>query len=84
MLQELFSSCSELGLLSQLRCVRGLLLLWSMGSPAGSVVTARGVSCPAACGQLTRDQLAFPALVGRFLTTGPPGKSLVLLYKCGY
>ena len=46
---------------------------------AGSVVAARRLSCPAACGILVPQpgiEPAFPALEGGFLTTGPPGKSL--------
>ena len=44
----------------------------------GSVVVARGLSCPEACGILVPRpgiEPASPALEGRFLTTGPPGKS---------
>ena len=44
----------------------------------GSVVVACGLSCPVACGILVPwpgMEPAFPALEGRFLTTGPPGKS---------
>ena len=46
--------------------------------PTGSVA-ARGLSCPAACGNLsspTRIKLASHALAGVFSTTIPPGKSL--------
>ena len=47
---------------------------------ASSVVVARGLSCTAACGiSVPRpgvDTMS-PALEGRFLTTGPPGKSLL-------
>ena len=46
---------------------------------AGSVVVVRGLSCPAtAYGILvprTGIEPVSPALEGRFLTTGPPGKS---------
>ena len=48
---------------------------WCMGS----VVAACGISCPAACSilvSLPGIEPASPALQGRFLTTGPPGKSL--------
>ena len=48
----------------------------------GSVVEACGLSCSAACGILDPRQgieLVSPALEGRFLTTGPPGKSLIFL-----
>ena len=44
----------------------------------GSVVAACGLSCPAACGILVPRpgmEPVSPALEGRFLTTGPPGKS---------
>ena len=47
-----------------------------------SVVVAHGLSCPAACGILLPRlgiEPAFPALEGRFLTTGPRGKSLEFL-----
>ena len=43
----------------------------------GSVVAAYGLSCPAACGILVTQsgiEPTPPALEGRFLTTGPPGK----------
>ena len=50
----------------------------------GSVVAARGLICPAACGILVPDQGSnprlSPALEGRLLTTGPPGKSLIYIY----
>ena len=44
----------------------------------GSVVVARGLSCPAACKflvPLPGIEPASPALEDGFLTTGPPGKS---------
>ena len=44
----------------------------------GSVVAVHGLSCPAACGILVPRpgiKPPSPALEGRFLTTGPPGKS---------
>ena len=44
-----------------------------------SVVVARGLSCPKACGILVPRpgiEPASPALEGGFFTTGPPGKSL--------
>ena len=47
----------------------------------GSVVVTHGLSCPAACGipvpRLGIEPMS-PALAGRFLTTGPPGKSLFI------
>ena len=45
---------------------------------AGSVVAARVLSCPEACGILVprpRIEPASPALEGGFFTIGPPGKS---------
>ena len=57
-------------------------LLSSCGSRApervGSLVVARGLSCPVACGILVSRpgiKLVSPALQDQFLTTGPPGKS---------
>ena len=46
----------------------------------GSEVVAHWLTCPMACGVLVprpRIEPASPALDGRFLTTGPPGKSQV-------
>ena len=46
----------------------------------GSLVEVSGLSCPAACGILVPRpgmEPASPALEGRFLTTEPPGKSLL-------
>ena len=53
--------------------------LWLMGS----VVTACRFSCSVACGILVPQpgiEPTSPALQGIFLTTGPPGKSLLLTY----
>ena len=54
-----------------------------MGSRAhSSVVVACRLSCPAACGILapwSGVEPTSPALEGEFLTTGPPGKSLIYL-----
>ena len=71
------------GCCSPLRCMGfslwWLLLLPSTGSRhTGSVVLAGGLSCPLACGILvprTEIEPMSPAWVGRFLTTGLPGKS---------
>ena len=41
----------------------------------GSVVVVYGLSFPVACGILPDQGLNVPTLAGRFLTTGPPGKS---------
>ena len=49
-----------------------------------SLVTAHGLSCAAAGGILVPHlgiEPAPPALQGRFLTTGPPGKSLTVICK---
>ena len=65
--------------------VRGLLS--NCGSQAlervGSVVVACRLSCPVACGTLVPQpgiEPTSPALEGGFLTTGPPGKSLIYLF----
>ena len=45
----------------------------------GTLVVACGLSCPTACGISVPHpgiEPASPALLGRLLTTGPPGKSL--------
>ena len=64
-----------------LRCGTHVLLS-SCGAQApecaGSVVAARGLSCPVECGVLAPQpgvELASLALEGEFLTTGPLGKS---------
>ena len=61
---------------------RGLLSscgAWALSlRHASSVVVARGLSCPAACGILVCPpgmEPTSPALEGGFFTTGPPGKS---------
>ena len=49
----------------------------------GSVAAARGLSCPTACGILVPPpgiEPMSPALEGRFLPTGPPGKSQSLSF----
>ena len=49
----------------------------------GSVVVLCRLSCPVACGILLPQpgvELEFPALEDRFLTKGPPGKSLLLFF----
>ena len=48
----------------------GLQYFWCVGSE----VVAHGLSCPKACGI----ECTSPALAGRFLTTGPPGKSQMI------
>ena len=59
----------------------GLLLLQSTGSKAWGLCSNGGLSsCSAACGILVSrpgTEPVSPELEGRFLTTGPPGKSLV-------
>ena len=49
-----------------------------------SVVAARGLSCLAAFGDLPGPGLepVSPVLAGRFLTTGPLGKSFMFKYSC--
>ena len=50
----------------------------------GSAVVAHGVSCPLACETVTDQGLNLnvsPALVGGFLTTGLPGKSMGTLFS---
>ena len=51
-----------------------------MGSRAwASVVVAHGLSCTLACGIFPdQGQIQSPALVGRFLSTMPPGKSYLI------
>ena len=47
-----------------------------------SVTVAHGLSCPLACGIFPDGiEPVSPALAGRFLTTGPPGRSL-LSFSC--
>ena len=65
-----------------------LRLLSSCGTRAsehgGSVVEARGLSCPMACGILfpwPGIKPKSPALEGGFLTTGSPGKSCYVLFN---
>ena len=81
-----FSSCGEWGLLSSCsvqasRC-GGFLLWWQQSSGSGctgSVAVVHGFSCLAVCGDFPRSAIEpmSPApLQGRFLTPGPPGKSL--------
>ena len=62
------------GCVEVLVVVRGILRC----SPWVSLVVFRGLCCSKACGILVPRpgiQLVSPALEGRFLTTGPPGKS---------
>ena len=81
-----FSSCGNWGLLSDAGgCVgfslRGLLLLQSMSSGVqASVVSAQGsvASWRVGCSQ-TKIKPVSPARVHRFLTTGPSGKSRIIL-----
>ena len=52
----------------------------------GSVFVAHGLICPMVFGFLVPRpgiKPKFPALQGRFLTTGPPGKSLFSLLHRG-
>ena len=63
----------------------GLLSSWSVGSRTQTVALVCGLRCLLACGLSPPGiEPMSPALVGRFLTTGPPGKSwasLLLLSK---
>ena len=82
----LLSSCGawtslQLWLAGSRRC--GLCSLWHAGSLqltcTSSLVVARRISCPTACGILVPQpgiEPTSPALEGRFFTIGPPGKSL--------
>ena len=50
-----------------------------------SLIAAWGLSCHLACGILVSQpgiELVSPTVEGRFLTTGPPERSLLLLYDC--
>ena len=79
------------GLFTSLWCMCRLLSSCGAWAPENvdSVVAAHGLSgcahglsCPMACGILVPGpgmELASPALQGGFLTTGPPGKSLLLI-----
>ena len=52
-----------------------------------SLVAACGLGCPMACGILVprlRVKPMFPALQDRFLTSGLPGKSLIVFYAEQY
>ena len=67
----------------------GIFSLWRAGFFLAVVLglqssRARGFSCSAACGILVPPpgiEPASPALEGRFLTTGPPGKSPQNFFK---
>ena len=56
----------------------GMWVFLSVVEAPGSVVAARGISCPLACGILVPRpgiKPVSPSLEGRFFTTGPPGRS---------
>ena len=56
---------------------RGILPLRHVGF---SLVAVQGLNCPVTCGILVAQpgiEPVAPALEGGFLTTGPPGKSLL-------
>ena len=65
------SSCSEQGLLSN-------SIVWA------SLVVVHRLSRPVSCGNLPGPAIkpVFPALAGKFLTTGPSGKSQLNLNYC--
>ena len=59
-------------------------VLWHTGSSlrcAGSVVVSHNLSCPTAC-EICQPGIKpmSPALEGRFLTTGPLGKSMLMFF----
>jgi len=77
-----FSGCSGWGcflvVVHRLLTAAAALVL-GLRSTQASVVAVSGLSCAMTCGILVpRPEIEpiFPALAGRFLTTGPPGKSL--------
>ena len=69
-----------------LSCSMQYLLLQHRGF---SLVESHGLSCPTACGILAPQpgiKPMSPALEGGFLTSGPPGKSLLIAFlkpPCG-
>ena len=61
------------------------LLHWVLVATWGIFVAMHRCSCPLACRILVPQpgiKLTSPAMENRFLTTGPPGKSLMLLILC--
>ena len=70
-----FSSCSEWGLLSS--CGVWVSHYSGFSSCTASLAVVHRLSCAMACGNLPGPGIKpmSPALAGRFLTTGPPGKS---------
>ena len=72
-----FSSFSEWRLLSS--CTQASVPEHGLYGMRASVVVALWLICPLACGIFLDQKLnpSSPALTGRFLTTGPPGKSSV-------
>ena len=67
-----------LGVQASLAVVRASLQLWHAGSRAHRLSGCRGLCFPAACGILVPQpgmEPVSPALEGRVLTTGPPGRS---------
>ena len=79
-----FLSYSEQGLLSTCSDSGGFSLIAGHGLwGEGSVVVAQGLSDPATRGILVSQRgskLVSPALAGRFLATGPPGKFHFLIF----
>ena len=73
--QELLSSCSSRA--SHCGCF-SCCRVWALGHTWPTVVVAQGLNCSSACGILIPwpgIEPESPGLAGRFLTTGPPGKS---------
>ena len=82
--------CKDSLLLSLVVVVHGLLIVVAslvvkhgLKGARASVVVAWDPSCPMACGILVLGsgiKSTSPVLAGRFLTTGPPGKSLLSIF----
>ena len=80
---QVFSSCSGRGYRVGFS-LQWLLSFRSMGSRVWAQQLWRRLSCPAVCGILVPGpgiEPVSPALVGGFLTTGSPGKSLLFLFN---
>ena len=85
---QAFSSCSKQGLLSVCsawasHCSGFSCGTWALGTLV-SLVMVHGLSCPVTCEIFPDQGWNLPALAGRFSTTGPPRKSLLLLFWCHF